>query len=136
MVEAKDLPCEKSANGCQKLRHDHVTYYMHSKERIGIELGILSDDLSPPLESSPNQSFQPRISNWTICLECQAKTIPRVLSAAALQFSFSKYCELLLYDSEFVPLPEVCPHSDAKQNLKRYFSVDQTTVSFKVEKIE
>lgn len=135
-VDDRDLPCD--ATGCTKLRHAHTTYYMHSKERIGISLNFLANDpnITSEVEENSN-SVQPRISTWTTCQICHAMTDPHLLSTASLCFSFAKYVELLLYDPDILPYPDLCEHAMKDRGaLLRNFCIGKTVVTLKMDKIE
>ncbi|KAL8277105.1 hypothetical protein RQP46_010533 [Phenoliferia psychrophenolica] len=59
------------------------------------------------------------------------------LSPASYAFSFAKYAELVLYNSDFVPSPELCEHASHDRNaLVRSFAVEGTVVSLGVDQIE
>lgn len=135
-VEDRDLLCD--AVGCTKLRHDHTTYYMHSKERIGISLSFLvNDPNSPSVVEESYDSVRPRISTWTTCQICHTMTDPHLLSTASLCFSFAKYAELLLYDPDVLPYPDLCEHAMKDRGaLLRNFAIGKTVVTLKMDKIE
>lgn len=64
-------------------------------------------------------------------------TTPALLSPATYAISFAKFAELLLYDANFVPLPELCEHSSRDRGvLVRSFAVGSTVVRIVVDQIE
>lgn len=65
-------------------------------------------------------------------------TTPSLLSVAAQSFSFTKWAELVIYDVDFVPMPELCEHASSEQRttLVRCFAMGGTVVSVAAEKIE
>lgn len=104
-IASEDVPC----NVCKKTGMEHYTYWMHSKERISVSLAKVTpaDDSTIDTNNlrSPPRSIEPRIFCWTTCKTCQLfETTPRALmSPGTYLFSFSKFCELILYDSNFYP---------------------------------
>lgn len=141
LVANKDAPCDTP--GCKYFGIDHCTHWMHSKERISVSLSTIPSsplDESEPIVNLPLPKFEttrPRIGVFTTCRTCHAQTPVSLLSAAAYAFSFAKYAELVLYDSDFVPLPELCDHASTDRNaLVRSFVKGRTVVSLGVEQIE
>ncbi|SCV71037.1 BQ2448_3799 [Microbotryum intermedium] len=155
LVRKKDEACESPT--CKMLQRDHRLVLMHSKDRLKISLSDLNDDVlvegkgagTPEacdtgnllaelnsLEQDP-ASLVPRIAAWTSCKICQASTEPSLLSAASYAFSFAKWTELLLYDPNFVPLPDLCSHAtDEKGALVRSFAIDRTVIKMVMDQIE
>lgn len=131
LVAGQDVACD----GCKRPGREHCSYWMHNKERISVSLS--AHPAAPAAPEQPNDSTRPRIGAWTTCRTCHAQTPVTALSAAAYAFSFSKYAELVLYNSEFVPLPELCDHASNDRNaLVRSFSLGSTVVSLAVDQIE
>ncbi|KAI5475980.1 hypothetical protein MNV49_000539 [Pseudohyphozyma bogoriensis] len=141
LVDRRDLPCETA--GCKKVGREHVLQWMHSKERISVSVASMeavvektSEEKSVELHGTTEPS-RPRISTWTTCKTCQARTPPSLLSLASYLFSFSKFAELLLYDPDFVPMPELCAHASTDRNaLVRSFAIGKTVVNISLDEIE
>lgn len=141
-VAGKDVVCGSAA--CKKPGHDHAVYWMHSNERISISLATIPLPVDEPTAeldlnatTPPFESTHPKICLWTICKTCHATTAPMLMSAATYSFSFAKFAELLLYDPNFVPLPDLCEHAmKDREALVRSFSIGRTVVRIEVDQIE
>ncbi|SCZ98306.1 BZ3500_MvSof-1268-A1-R1_Chr7-1g09091 [Microbotryum saponariae] len=154
LVRRKDGPCESAM--CKAAQREHCLVLMHSKDRLSISLNELKDDVTvdgDAVEGIPSEtgsllkklntleqdptSLVPRIASWTSCKRCQASTEPTLLSATSYAFSFAKWTELLLYDPNFAPLPDLCSHAtDEKGALVRSFAIERTVVRIVMDQIE
>lgn len=134
LIDRRDAPCE--ASDCKEVGSRHHLLLHHSKERLCISLSTIpqADDILP-LQASPSDSTSPRIAAWSTCSLCHAQTSAALLSVAAYSYSFSKYCELVIYDSTFVP--DLCDH--VRQDpvvLVRSFAIGANVVNVTQEKLE
>jgi hypothetical protein len=122
LVEKKDKLCI----ACSSLNGEHSFVICHNRERI--ELSIRSVD--------EHDGLGPLLKTWTTCRRCLAATSPKPVSPVSASLSFAKFLELLLYDGELVPLPDLCEHASVDRGaLVRSFSLGGSVVEFRINSI-
>lgn len=136
LIDRKDAPCDTSE--CKEVGSAHSLLLHHSKERLSISLSTIPQPYSErQLKVSPSDSTRPRIATWSTCNVCHAQTSPTLLSIAAYSYSFSKWCELVIYDTTFVPFPDLCDHvKDEPGVLVRSFAMGGNVVNVVLDKLE
>ncbi|GAA5878561.1 hypothetical protein JCM1840_007450 [Sporobolomyces johnsonii] len=129
LVHRQHLRC----SSCGKPNRDHSLVLMHQNERLEVSLASLPDP-HPGLDHDPSlHSATPQIAFWQTCKTCQSMTPPKRLSIAAASYSFAKFAELLLYDVNLIPLPDLCEHaSEDRCALVRSFLIGRTVVEIRV----
>ncbi|GAA5983838.1 hypothetical protein JCM5350_007568 [Sporobolomyces pararoseus] len=90
---------------CDQLHQDHVIVLLHHDEKIEITLETFET----------LEEVQDQIVTWNSCGICKAQTTRARLSSTAGSFSFAKFIELILYDSNFIPIPELCEHASSER---------------------
>ncbi|KAK4699611.1 hypothetical protein P7C70_g6650, partial [Phenoliferia sp. Uapishka_3] len=131
LILGRDVAC--ATPSCKRPGSEHCSYWMHNKQRISVSLSSLTPaSATTPLSTNPRD-----IAAWTTCKTCHAQTPITKLSPASYAYSFTKYAELLLYDSGFVPTPVLCEHASGDRNaLVRSFAIGEDVVSLEVDDIE
>lgn len=122
---------EAKCNHCDRPNKEHTIVLLHHNEKIEISVSSLeSVNPQPDLhESAPSSS---RILQWHTCNICQAITATTTLSPTSSSYSFAKFLELLLYDSNLIPVPELCKHAAKERTaLVRSFSLERSVVQVK-----
>ncbi|GAA5994179.1 1-phosphatidylinositol-3-phosphate 5-kinase [Rhodotorula paludigena] len=128
LVRERDEACET----CASPKYEHSVVLMHQRERITITLVShrRSSDDHAAMGDEP-------IVAWTQCATCAASSPSQPLSQASGGFSLAKFLELLLYDSNFVPRPDLCEHAaQDRHELVRCFSTREATIEFKLDSID
>ncbi|GAA6051243.1 hypothetical protein JCM3770_005888 [Rhodotorula araucariae] len=124
LVRERDGAC----SACASPNHEHSVVLLHQKERIEISLAQL-----PSTDEGRHEHPEAMISSWTICRVCHALTTPSPLTPAAGAFSLAKFLELLLYDANLVPFPDLCEHANKDRSaLVRCFAVGESVVEFRL----
>ncbi|GAA5962584.1 hypothetical protein JCM3765_003738 [Sporobolomyces pararoseus] len=109
LVMRRDDKCSH----CDQLHEDHVIVLLHHDEKIEITLSTLE-----------TLEVQDQIAIWNSCGICKAQTTRARLSGTAGSFSFAKFIELILYDPNFIPMPELCEHASSERSaLVRCFAL-------------
>ncbi|GAA5823555.1 hypothetical protein JCM11251_000679 [Rhodosporidiobolus azoricus] len=119
---------------CSNSNGEHTLVLMHHKERIEVAVRQLPDLSTPSRDESDHEQL---IMTWTTCRTCHAMTSVKPLSAAAGNFSWAKWCELVLYDPNLVPShPNLCEHvlSD-KEACVRSFALEGSVIEIKLGSI-
>jgi 1-phosphatidylinositol-3-phosphate 5-kinase len=107
---------------CNQNHGEHVIILLHHDEKVEIS--------SSPIEDPEDDEEQ--ISTWNSCSICQAQTAPNRLTSIAGSFSFAKFVELILYDPNLIPTPELCEHASTERSaLVRCFALGSTSVRLK-----
>lgn len=112
---------------CERLQKDHVVLLLHHDERV--EISVSSTDIPDGTDSS-------HLVSWSRCGTCQTQTKPTRVTSVSGSYSFAKFVEVMLYDPNFLPVPELCEHASTERTaLARYFAVNGSSVQLKREPI-
>ncbi|GAA5855603.1 hypothetical protein JCM8547_001612 [Rhodosporidiobolus lusitaniae] len=130
---------------CSVASAEHSLVFAHHKERIEVSLRTVETSVAEKDDDPKNEKKEhddeheldhPPILTWTTCKTCRAATEPKALSAAAGSYSFAKFLELVLYDPNLVPLPNLCEHASSdREALVRSFEVQKTIVEIRLSGI-
>ncbi|BGP47232.1 hypothetical protein JCM10450v2_003084 [Rhodotorula kratochvilovae] len=113
---------------CPTPNHEHSVVLMHQKARVQVSLAPL-----PSADDDAVELPDDLIASWTTCHVCRATTSPAPLTPAAGAFSLAKFLELLLYDANLVPLPDLCEHASKDRSaLVRCFALGGSVVEFRL----
>ncbi|GAA5892561.1 uncharacterized protein JCM6883_007398 [Sporobolomyces salmoneus] len=106
---------------CDRPHGEHILVLLHHDERIEVSLSHIE---------APNEG-PTGISTWNSCGMCQARSPSTPLTSIAGSFSTAKFIELLCYDPNFVPMPELCEHASTERSaLVRCFAIGTSVVRF------
>jgi len=127
VLHHRDAKC----NHCDRSNNEHTIIFLHHNEKIEISVSSLeSIDPQPLLDEAASKSS--KILQWHTCSMCQATTLPTTLCSTSSSFSFAKFLELLLYDSNLIPVPKLCDHAATERTaLVRSFTLDEQVVQLR-----
>ncbi|GAA5894532.1 hypothetical protein JCM8208_006266 [Rhodotorula glutinis] len=136
LVHEREAACAT----CGHQLGEHVVVLLHQRERVEVALAHHGPDGSSALSGRPENvvgdapaPVPDGISTRTTCSTCGASTRSAPLTPAAGAFSLAKFVELILYDTCFVPSPDLCEHAGVDRcALVRSFALGETAVEFKV----
>ncbi|GAA6061162.1 hypothetical protein JCM10212_005748 [Sporobolomyces blumeae] len=104
LLERRSRKCPR----CDRPHGEHTLVLMHNDEKVEISVVPRDDEVGSTPDSTPGH---PSLAHRHLCKFCDASTPATELSPTAASYSFAKYLELVLYDSNLIPVPELCPHA-------------------------
>ena len=101
-----EMLCLESSNicpakGCERPMLSHVRTYCHARVSIAVEL----DELETPVPG-----MQDSILMWSTCRICNAVTPIVSMSEEGWMYSFAKFLELIIYNTDARCRQDICPH--------------------------
>ncbi|KAJ2955477.1 hypothetical protein NQZ79_g8517 [Umbelopsis isabellina] len=115
-----------SSNMCKRPELLHYRSYVHGQARINVMMENFE---------CPQPGMTDIILMWSFCKRCNNPTPVVPMSQSTWNYSFGKFLELSLYQSNVQCRADICPHDIARDHV-RYFGFRNLAVRFQYDEID
>lgn len=115
-----------SSNMCKRPELLHYRSYVHGQARINVMMENFE---------CPQPGMTDIILMWSFCKRCNNPTPVVPMSQSTWNYSFGKFLELSLYQSNVQCRADICPHDIARDHV-RYFGFKNLAVRFQYDEID
>ncbi|KAG0172341.1 1-phosphatidylinositol-3-phosphate 5-kinase [Apophysomyces sp. BC1015] len=114
------------SNICERNLQEHYRTYAHCNAKVNVAIQLVNS--SEPIMMSS-------IHTWSRCKLCTVITPAVAMSENSWKYSFGKFLELMFYQSDPSPRPDVCPHDFYRHHV-HYFGFKHLLISLEHDDIE
>ncbi|KAM3589760.1 Mitochondrial distribution and morphology protein 12 [Umbelopsis sp. WA50703] len=115
-----------SSNMCKRPELLHYRSYVHGQARINVMMENFE---------CPQPGMTDIILMWSFCKRCNNPTPVVPMSQSTWNYSFGKFLELSLYQTNVQCRADICPHDIARDHV-RYFGFKNLAVRFQYDEID